>query len=362
MTAMCRRSVAGGVRIRRARGGVSDRPRVIASSRAKTRLTAAPGKRSALLRALSAAFAAILAVAPPALSQGFGAVERNQSAFSPALGRPLVYNVYRPASAPKDGARWPTLFLLEGRPSESDWLDQGFVFEVIDRAVDEGLIPPTLVVMPVAPFSWYVDDADPGGEGLMATAIAQDLVSAIDARYPTAACREARAIGGLSMGGYGAMLFGLDRPDRFGAAMSFAGAITPPIARRDIERLARANGFYDRAFGVPLSRERFNAWNVFTRARAAADRPGPHAAFYLATGDRDRGGLLQSVTLLHVTLGRRGFDSTLRIGPGAHDWETWRRQLSEALAWLGPRIDPTCGREVAGGTPELKAPASSRTP
>ncbi|WP_245479470.1 alpha/beta hydrolase [Hansschlegelia zhihuaiae] len=308
-------------------------------------------------RLLSTALAAALCLAAlPAAAQGFGAVERNQSAFSPALGRPLVYNVYRPASAPKDGARWPVLFLLEGRPSESDWLDQGFVFEIIDRAVDEGVIPPTLVVMPVAPFSWYIDNADPGGQGMMATAIARDLTGAIDARYPTAACREARSVGGLSMGGYGAVLFGLDHPDAFGAAMSFAGAITPPIAPKDAERLARADAFYDGAFGRPLSRERFNAWNVFTRARAAADRPGQRAAFYIAAGDRDRAGLLQSATLLHVTLGRRGFDSTLRIGPGAHDWETWRRQLGEALAWLGPRLDPSCGQEVAGASKNAASP------
>lgn len=293
------------------------------------------------------AAASLVLPAGGAWAQGAGVVERNQSAFSPALGRQLVYNVYRPADAPSEGSRWPTLYLLEGRPAESDWLDQGFVFEVVDQAVEAGLIPPTLVVMPVTPFSWYVDNPDPGGAGMMARAVTRDLTAAVDARYPTAACREGRAVGGLSMGGYGAALYGLDRPDLYVAAMSFSGAIAPPIGRFDTERERRADTFYDGAFGRPLERERFNAWTVFARLAAMRERDGPRAAFYLAAGDRDRGGLLQTLTRLHVEMLRSGYDATLRIGPGQHDWPTWRAQLADALAWLKPRLDPACGKPVA---------------
>lgn len=276
-----------------------------------------------------------------------GVVERNQSILSPALGRRLVFNVYRPRQEPRADERWPVIMLLEGRPSDSDWLDQGAVYEVIDAAIDQGIIPPSLVVMPVAPFTWYVDNPDPGGAGLMARALTEDLVRALDERYPTAACRQARAVGGLSMGGYGAMRFGLDRPDLFGAAMSFSGALTPPIARQDTARLARTAGNYDGAFGDPIDRRRYNDGTVFARLRAMRDRPGPKAAMFLSIGDRDRGGLLQSLTRFHVELGRAGYETTLRIAPGAHDWETWRAQFAEALAWLGPRIDPSCGEAVA---------------
>lgn len=281
---------------------------------------------------------------PPNVS---GVIERNQTIVSPALGRPLAFNVYRPLAEPPAGKRWPVILLLEGRPSESDWLDQGFVHEIIDGAVASGVIPPSLIVMPVTPFSWYVDNPDPGGAGAMARALTEDLVEGLDRRYPTAACRQARAVGGLSMGGYGAMRFGLDRPDIFSAAMSFSGAITPPIEAHETERLARADGFYDGAFGSPLDRKRFNDATIFSRLLAMRKRPGPKAATFLAIGDRDRGGLLMSLTRLHVELGRSGYDSTLRIGPGGHDWETWRAQLAEALAWLGPRLDPSCGEEVA---------------
>ncbi|MFL1875436.1 alpha/beta hydrolase [Hansschlegelia beijingensis] len=318
-----------------------------------------PGSRSLIRRILLAGLAILPAA--HAQAQWAGVVERGQTTESPALGRPLVYNVYRPAAVPAAGRRWPTLYLLEGRPAEADWLDQGFVYEVIDQAVAEGLIPPTLVVIPVTPFSWYVDNPDPGGQGMMRTAILQDLAPAIDARYPTAACREGRAIAGVSMGGYGALLYGLERPDAFVAAASFSGAIAPPIDARDVQRLKRADAFYDGAFGRPLDRGRFNAWNLFTRVRQwpAGEEPAP--AILLAAGDRDRSGLIQSTARFHAELLRAGLDSSLRIGPGAHDWPTWRAHLADALRWLGPKLRTSCepadsqvqspGREATRPTP-----------
>lgn len=296
-------------------------------------------------RLFAAALAGLAAVPSAAAAQGV--VERNQSTFSEALGRPVQYNLYRPAVAPSDGVRWPVLYLLEGRPSESDWLDQGGLVETMDRAIAEGVMPPTLVVTPVAPFSWYVDNPDPSGAGLMKTALARDLVAAIDARFPTAACREGRAVGGLSMGGYGALLFALDGPNEFAAAISLSGSIAPLIEVNDRGRLKRADLYYDGVFGRPLDRERFNAWNLFTRLRMLEKGGGLRPDIYLSIGDGDRGGLLQSTVRFHTALRRAKVESTLRIGHGQHDWETWRPELVQALQWLGPKLDPTCGQEIS---------------
>ncbi|GLK77196.1 esterase [Methylopila jiangsuensis] len=297
----------------------------------------------------AACLSALFALSPAAVRANDivgGLVERRLLTHSEALGRDIAYSLYRPAAEPRDGETWPTLFLLEGRPSETDWLDQGDVQNILDRAIADGVIPPMLVVMPVAPHSWYVDNPDPGGQGRMKTAIARDLRSALERRFPLARCREARAVAGLSMGGYGALLFALDEPDVFGAGVSLSGAIAPPMAAEDEARAVRADRFYDRAFGAPLARERFNAWNLFGKAEALRQaRETP--AIFLAIGDRDRAGLLQSTALLHAQLARAGVDSSLRVGPGGHDWEVWKRDLAAALEWLGPRLDPGCGGEIA---------------
>lgn len=293
--------------------------------------------------------AALVSLAPgPAAA---GVVERDVTAPSRALGRPIRFSIYKPADAPPPGQRWPVLYLLHGGgPGEADWLDAGGLAATMDKAIASGALPPTVVVMPLAGNSWYVDNADVGGEGAMQTAIARDLVNAVDARIPTADCRQGRAVAGLSMGGYGALLFAFDKPREFGAAISLSGSITPPLRPEMTARLKRARDFYDGAFGSPIKIARFNSWNLFPRVPRIGIGGMPKPAVYLDAGDHDPGGIVQGTTNLHLALLARGVDSTLRVVGGQHEWALWKRELAPALAWLGPRLDATCGQPVAAAS------------
>ncbi|MFC3693070.1 alpha/beta hydrolase [Chenggangzhangella methanolivorans] len=277
-----------------------------------------------------------------------GLVTREAIAPSKALGKPIRFSLYRPAEAPPPGARWPVLYLLHGGgPGEADWLDAGRLADTMDRAIAAGDMPPTVVVMPQAGDSWYVDNPDSGGAGLMETALTRDLVRAIDKALPTAACRQGRAVAGLSTGGYGALLYALDKPKQYGAAISLSGSISPPIGPQMKDRIRRAARLYDGAFGKPFVAARFNKLNLFPRAVRLGIGGAPSPAFYLNAGDRDPGGIVQGTTELHLALLRRNADSTLRIVDGRHEWALWRRELGPALKWLGVRLDPTCGAVVA---------------
>jgi putative tributyrin esterase len=55
--------------------------------------------------------------------------------------------------------------------------------------------------------------------------IIKDLIPDVDFKYNTLAGRKGRAIGGLSMGGYGALAIGLKNSDIFNFVFSTAGAI-----------------------------------------------------------------------------------------------------------------------------------------
>lgn len=317
--------------------------------------------RSAMRAGLAAA---ALILAPGAYAGGV--TERGLSAPSPALGRPIRYDLYIPAAAPPEGRRWPTIYLLHGGgPGEADWLDAGALAETMDKAIASGEMPPTVVVMPAAGDSWYVDNPDAGGAGLMKTALTRDLVRAVDASLPTADCRQGRAVAGLSTGGYGALLYAFDQPRRYGAAISLSGSIAPTINVQMRDRLKKAQRLYDGAFGVPFSPARFNAQNLFPRVERLGMGSRPKPAVYLDAGDRDPGGIVQGTTELHLALLRQGVDSTLRIVGGRHEWALWRRELGPALKWLGPRLDPTCGAAVAsakpGGIAAAKSAASDKT-
>lgn len=306
------------------------------------------------VRALIAASAACLvgaaiyplSAAPQAHTSSI--VTRGLKSPSPALGKSIRYSIYKPAESPPLGQRWPVLYLLHGGgPGEADWLDAGDLAQTMDRAIAAKKIPPTVVVMPLAGNSWYVNNPDPGGEGLMATAITRDLVDAIDESLPTAACRSGRAVAGLSMGGYGALLYAFDHPREFGSAISLSGSIIQPIRPEMTNRLKRAKNFYDGAFGAPFKVGRFNAWNLFPRVATLGLGGEPKPAVYLNAGDNDLGGIIQGTTELHLALLRRHVDSTLRIVDGRHEWALWRRELGPALAWLGPRLDTTCGGDAS---------------
>lgn len=293
------------------------------------------------LSQLAAALAAAITFAVPASAGGI--VEYHLAAESPTLGRPIPYALYKPSDAPAAGERWPVVYLLHGHTgADGDWFTQGNIVPQLDRAIAEGRIPPMVVVSPGAGNSWYVDSPDPGGFGLVGTAFATDLIAAIDNSLPTAACREGRAIGGLSMGGYGAILQAIDHPELYVGAMSFSGAMHRPMQQND-HRLGWIADLYEGAFGNPFDAGRFNAANVFTRLdelRDVQQKPD----FYLTIGKDDYADLVEASPAVDKLLRAAGANSTFQMASGKHDWDTWHAAIIPALEWLAPKLDPKCGK------------------
>lgn len=274
-----------------------------------------------------------------------GRVETGVTFDSPALGHAIPASVYLPeGSGTAGGPRLPVLYLFHGLGGrESDWVGAGDIAATLDREIAAGRVRPMIVVMPMAGDSWYVDD--PAGRSRMATALTTDLVAAVDARYPTAACRAARATGGLSMGGYGALLYAFDRPDLYAAAISLSGSIFSPIPEGAPMRPGPPVTVFGAAFGEPFDRERFNAWTLFPKVPTVAAATPPPAVF-LTAGDDDFLSLVDGTVRLHLALKRAGMDSELRVFDGRHDWANWKAAIVPALGWLSARLDPTCAAEA----------------
>ena len=173
-----------------------------------------------------AAMAAALLLMIGALTPGHaaGSVERGLKMASSTLGRPIVYSIYLPSRYADGGRRFPVIYLLHGHgDDENAWLRWGKLRRTLDRLIARKAVEPMIIVMPMAGNSWYVDDANETGYGPVAKAFTTDLISSVDQGYRTLPCREARAIGGVSMGGYGAVLFAITSPGKYAAAISFFG-------------------------------------------------------------------------------------------------------------------------------------------
>lgn len=141
--------------------------------------------------------------------------------FSASVGANVSYHVYLPdAYALDPQARFPVLYYLHGSGSVLPGVAP--MSAQFDAAIEQGLMPPLIVVFPNGQAYGMWCDAHNGLQPVESMVI-QDLIPDVDARFRTDASWRARLVEGFSMGGYGAARFGLKHATRF-AAFSMLGA------------------------------------------------------------------------------------------------------------------------------------------
>jgi S-formylglutathione hydrolase FrmB len=222
---------------------------------------------------------------------------------SAAIGSPATIAVLLPVDYDTSTMRYPVVYLLHGGtqnhtafPSRS-W----FNADVSKRRM--------IVVMPSLQPLLFEGRA--GRPAPVEEFLGHELPAYIDSHYRTVNDRRARAIGGISMGGYGATLLGLERPDLFGAI----GAISAALSTG-----GRPNG-------------------VGSLVAALTTETAPYV--YIACGVED--GVLPASRDLAAQLRERHIRSELHEVPGGHGWEVWDPQVRgffDALATL-PGWAPT---------------------
>lgn len=151
---------------------------------------------------------------------------------SESVNRTMKYNIYLPEDYESTKMSYPVLYLLHGLTSNyRAWAR----LEAPGYASAYDLI----VVMPDVGNSWYVNWAksEGGQKNNWEDYIIKDLIPHVDGTYRTISRREGRAINGLSMGGYGAIMLGLKHPELFCSIGSHSGVIG--YARSQKERLEK---------------------------------------------------------------------------------------------------------------------------
>ncbi|ROT32483.1 alpha/beta hydrolase-fold protein [Micromonospora sp. HM5-17] len=283
------------------------------------------------------------------------------SAHSAALGGPIDYTVYLPygyTDRRNAEVRYPVLYLLHGRgDTMSAWTR---VKADLDRMIAAGELPPVIAILPDAPWSsrgsWYVDSAytgadDPGRP--VETALTRDLVSAVDARYRTAAHRGARLVGGYSMGGFGALRYALAHPDLFANALVLSPAVYRPLPPSDSS--AREFG------GFGSGDQRFSD-EVYQRLNYPALLPtlDPDLPIrmYIAVGDDEWANPnpedavhdldYEAATLYNAVRRSDAITAQFRVVDGGHDWDVWRPSFVDGLRELAPTLRATPPAGIPG--------------
>src|SRR5437773_4375868 len=234
----------------------------------------------------------------------------------------LPYNVILPPGyRTSTTTRYPVLYLLHGLTGHySDWLHRT---NVADYAAQYRMI----VVMPEGKDGWYTDSASVFTDKYESY-ILKELIPDVQKRYRTIETRYGRGIAGLSMGGYGALKFGLKSPESFTFAASLSGALAPATWTDDDWKNLKS--IRDSVFAVfgPLGSETRKKNDIFDIVRTMSPGRVPNLPyFYLDTGTED---LFVTTSQDFVVLLRaKKIPHEYRELPGAHSWVYWDQQIPE---------------------------------
>ena len=140
--------------------------------------------------------------------------------YSDANNAEVGFYLYLPEGYNQNArSRYPVIYSLHGGGGdESRNLRR---IEGFKKAIQNKLIPPTIMVMPNgAKGSGYQDSFD--GSLMIKTMIIEELIPHIDQNFRTIPESRARAIQGFSMGGAGATQLGFLHPNTFSSIVNFA--------------------------------------------------------------------------------------------------------------------------------------------
>jgi S-formylglutathione hydrolase FrmB len=252
------------------------------------------------------------------------------------LGRGVGYAAYLPPDYAASSRRYPVVFLLHGfTDDETAWIQFGEAHLAADRAIASRDIPPMILVMPDAGVTWYLNDA--AGKVRFEDMFVREFIPFIDATYRTRPSREFRGVAGLSMGGWGTLVYALKHPDLFSAAAALSAAV-----RTDEEFTGRPDDEFDAVYGDLFGHKlrgpdrltaHFRANNPFDLVRTLPAESLKSVRLWLDCGDDDF--LTAGNAAFHVLLRERGVPHEYRVRDGEHSWSYWRTGLTDGLRFIG---------------------------
>lgn len=254
---------------------------------------------------------------------------QNRTMYSPTLDREIRYAIYLPDGYDTNDRSYPVLYLLHGLGDDHrSWSQQGEVQAIADKAIGEGTAAPMIIVMPDAGRTWYVNRYD--GRENYEEMFFGELIPHIDKTYRTRTEKEYRAIAGLSMGGYGSMLYALHRPELFAACCPLSAAVFTDEELR--EKGGAFPRLFEELFGPGILTDHWKANSVLDLLSALPDSLKNAVRFRIDCGDDDF--LYRGNSALHVRMRDRGIPHEYRVRDGGHSWTYWRTGLPDVLAFV----------------------------
>jgi putative tributyrin esterase len=252
---------------------------------------------------------------------------------SKLVGKTLPYNVRLPVDYDQPASkakRYPVVYLLHGLTGHyTNWFER-------TKLADYAAPYSAIIVTPEGNDGWYSDSATVPADKYE-TYIVEELLPDVQRRYRTVETREGRAMAGLSMGGYGALKFGVKYPQTFAFVGSMSGALDA-ASRREAD--LRGIQFIWRTllsvFGPDDNPGRAANDLLKLYREFPAEKIAALPSVYFDCGTEDV--LLQSNRLFAEILLQRKIPHEYRQLPGTHNWAYWDAQVKEVLRLAAKKL------------------------
>jgi len=233
------------------------------------------------------------------------------------------------------------LVLMGGGGSRQSLID---CQPLLDAWWSEGSLAPMVLATPSAGMSYYVEDPEQGVR--WESFLMEDFIPHLRKACNVGDDRDATAITGMSMGGYGALKIAFAHPQQFAAVAVMNPMLEPGCADSEIgarNRLHHSSGGPARLIGPGRDPLLFAANNLANRAQANAGRILESGLpIYLEVGDNDFVNAHDGTEFLHRVLWDLDISHEYRLVRGGDHGGPWfRPRLRAMFAWLSAVLTAT---------------------
>ena len=266
---------------------------------------------------------------------GQGTIKTSCSLQSEILGTEIKYSIYLPPDYSEKNT-YPTLFLLHGfRGDETSWVKRTNFQYIIDSLIRIEQLPNVIVVFPDGKNTYFINDYT--GKVRYEDFFIEEFIPYLNNNFRIQKGKKHTAIGGLSMGGYGATILAIKHPDLFGTVINLSGAVrtdeqfetlTPVKYQTNYSKI-----YGDSLFGeARITQHWKNNCPYYLIDSMSADSLRT-INWYIDCGNKDF--LLPANKALHEFFIDYSIPHNFQIRDGDHSWSYWQEGFLIAIKCWG---------------------------
>jgi S-formylglutathione hydrolase FrmB len=247
------------------------------------------------------------------------------------LKQPMRYCVVLPSNYASSQQRYPVLYFLHGLGQNEQTLFNTGGWNLVDDLRQRNQIRDFLVVAPEGRRSFFVNSAD--GKFRYNDFFLTEFMPYIERKYRVRPERKARAITGVSMGGYGALRLAFAHPELFSSVSAQSAALitqSPQELDAAMRSGSQLGSVLAPVFGSPINVAHWQANSPFVLARQ-------HAAglktlsIYFNCGRNDDYGFEKGAAALDRQLQAEAVPHEFHLYPGDHGLGYFAEHMGETL-------------------------------